>query len=284
MTDDISEWNDWPPEKLNAERKFREARGRSAADTAPAMAIEEQIEIAGYGALRCVPETCLSDVPHVFCHGGGWVFGSSVQSLGLIRRIAHQAKRPVVSIDYPLAPEHPYPAAIKAVRSSLAALASVKGIAGVIAGSAGAQIALRAVVGEDTPLVRGAVLFCGAFATQTDGWSHDAFGSSGGRLTTKSMKRFLNAYAMPEQEPSLDFTRSPPLFLSVGDSDPLLADTLELYSEIAQRRAGDRLEVVPDVSHGFMNEWHRNPRVNDAVKNSIEWLETLSRKASKIEP
>ena len=47
----------------------------------------------------------------VYCHGGGWLFGSTAAVDRAMRILAHEAQAVVVSVDYRLAPEHPYPAA-----------------------------------------------------------------------------------------------------------------------------------------------------------------------------
>ncbi|KDN35136.1 hypothetical protein RSAG8_11824, partial [Rhizoctonia solani AG-8 WAC10335] len=48
----------------------------------------------------------------LFLHGGGWVFGDAAMDNGLLSRLCVGAKCVVVSVDYRLAPEHPYPAAV----------------------------------------------------------------------------------------------------------------------------------------------------------------------------
>lgn len=47
----------------------------------------------------------------VYCHGGGWLFGSIAAVDRAMRILADEAQVVVVSVDYRLAPEHPYPAA-----------------------------------------------------------------------------------------------------------------------------------------------------------------------------
>ncbi|MCR9276482.1 MAG: alpha/beta hydrolase [Pseudomonadaceae bacterium] len=57
-----------------------------------------------------------SDGPHgivVNFHGGGWVFGDLDTSDNVCRTLASDADCVVVSVDYRLAPEHPYPAAVE---------------------------------------------------------------------------------------------------------------------------------------------------------------------------
>src|SRR5205823_4669797 len=48
----------------------------------------------------------------VYLHGGGWVVGSVNSHDGVCRALANRARCRVVSVDYRLAPEHPYPAAV----------------------------------------------------------------------------------------------------------------------------------------------------------------------------
>lgn len=270
MEADRMEWQDWEPNALANERHRRESSGAAAARAAPEMEQETRIEIAGVSALKCVPKDCRWSVPHIFVHGGGWIFGSSLQSLGLIRRIAWQTARPVISLDYALAPEYPYPQAIKDVSTALTETAGNDGVAGIIGGSAGAQIALHAVSRTAGLGLRGAVLFCGAFGRTTDTWSHRVFGH--GKLGTEDMQRYLNAYAMPDDVPPLNFLTLPPLFLSVGDSDALLDDSLQLHAAVQQGN-GSRLEIVPDAAHGFMNDWYTSPRIDRAVTDALDWLE-----------
>ncbi|CAE6436610.1 unnamed protein product [Rhizoctonia solani] len=73
------------------------------------------VDLGNYSVQVMVPdgEKPSSGWPAVlFFHAGGWVFGNAVMDNGLLSRLCMGAKSVVVSVEYRLAPEHPYPAAL----------------------------------------------------------------------------------------------------------------------------------------------------------------------------
>ncbi len=89
----------------------------------------------------------------VYCHGGGWLFGSIAAVDRAMRILADEAAVVVVSVDYRLAPEHPYPAAHDDAhdaflwacawsRAQAAALGTEPGAVAVGGDSAGAHLAV----------------------------------------------------------------------------------------------------------------------------------------------
>ncbi|MFI4976023.1 MAG: alpha/beta hydrolase [Caulobacterales bacterium] len=88
-------------------------------DEAPDPAVQvEDLQISGPAGeigLRIYAPPCDADGPLpglVFFHGGGWVAGGLDTHDGLCRRLCQQARCRVIAVDYRLAPEHPFPAAI----------------------------------------------------------------------------------------------------------------------------------------------------------------------------
>ncbi|MBV1706130.1 MAG: alpha/beta hydrolase [Hyphomicrobiales bacterium] len=79
----------------------------------------------------------------LFLHGGGWTAGGFATHSGLCGRLAAASKTQVCLFDYPLAPEHPFPAALEAAAAALQALHQRHGGNLVLAGdSAGGTLAL----------------------------------------------------------------------------------------------------------------------------------------------
>ncbi len=70
-------------------------------------------ELAGHTAEHAAPENPLEDAVIVHIHGGGFVSGSANASRPLTSLLARQANRQVYSLNYRLAPEHTFPAALK---------------------------------------------------------------------------------------------------------------------------------------------------------------------------
>ncbi|MEW1708915.1 alpha/beta hydrolase [Microbacterium sp. NPDC089190] len=105
----------------------------------------------------------------VFAHGGGWVAGDLDNNDALCRALALAAGTQVLSVDYRLAPEHPFPAGLDDIESALRFAASgaeglidpaLLGVAGHSAGgNLAAALALRARDGR-APGIRVQVLLC----------------------------------------------------------------------------------------------------------------------------
>lgn len=70
----------------------------------------------------------------VFIHGGGWVFGTLDTHDPLCRALAAAAEIAVLSLEYPRAPEHRFPAALDTVRAAVVTAAAQAGALGIDAG------------------------------------------------------------------------------------------------------------------------------------------------------
>lgn len=203
----------------------------------------------------------------VYYHGGGFVFGSIASADPLCRLLAAQAGVRVLSVEYRLAPENPYPAAlddaVAAYRYVLAHaedLGAEKTLIAVGGDSAGGNLALvvaheQAVAGEPVPAF--VVALYPATDADRSGGSRVSFGDGFG-LTAAVLAEMEQMY-LPEGVPvdddrgailrAIDLTGMPPVYLSTAGFDPLRDEGEELAERL--REAG-----VPVVARRFAGLIH----------------------------
>ncbi|GAW40969.1 Acetyl esterase [Brevundimonas sp. SH203] len=219
-------------------------------------------------ALRIIP----AERPHglfLHVHGGGWVLGAVDQQDPLLERLADATGLTVVSVDYRLAPEHPFPAGPDDCEAAAVWLATegeqalgapLKAIGGE---SAGAHLAALTVIRlRDrhglTPF-RCANLGFGCYDLRLTP-SARAFGDERLVLRTRDMAAFIDAFApepldraAPDLSPLFaDLSGLCPALFTVGTRDALLDDTLFMHAR--WRAAGNRAElsIAPGGAHGFV--------------------------------
>lgn len=194
-------------------------------------------------------------------HGGGFYMSWAARSDFRNRRTAAAAQVAVVSVDYRLAPEHPWPAAPDDCETAaLWVLEQAEERFGtsrlsIGGGSAGANLTLTTLLrlrdkGLAEPFIA-TVLHYGAF---------DLSGQTpGGRLYAEEF--FIDAYVGavadrtdPDISPIFaDLRGLPPALLVVGTEDILLEDSLAMAGRLAVAGGEVDLRVYPESPHGFLS-------------------------------
>lgn len=226
----------------------------------------------------------------LFAHGGGWTFGSVDSHDGTMRHLAHYSGCAVLGMDYRLAPEHPFPAALDDL---LAAIRFAEdGHLGVgidatriaLAGdSAGANLALAALLSHRES-ARGAIataaLFYGCYTPIFDTDSHRRCGDGAYLLSTEIMRWFWRNFLGTESDMTTslaaplraDLAGLPPLYLNAAGLDPLLDDTLLLSRRLAEMNVRHHLDVFPGVVHGFLRMMRELPAADEALRAAGDFL------------
>ena len=205
---------------------------------------------------------------YLHIHGGGWVLGAADLQDPMLERIADNAGLAVVSVEYRLAPEHPYPAGPDDCEAATVwLLQNAKkefGTDVITTGgeSAGGHLAavniLRMRDRYGYAGFRGANLVYGAFDLSMTP-SQRLFGDTRLVLRTIDMQQFYNAFLptvtdrrVPDISPLYANLKGlcPALF-SVGTSDALLDDTLFMHARWVAAANEAELAIYPGGAHGF---------------------------------
>ena len=218
-------------------------------------------------ALRVIAPGAVRGV-YLHIHGGGWVLGAADLQDPMLERIADNTGLAVVSVEYRLAPEHPYPAgpddceaaAAWLVKHAMAEFGSdVLTIGGESAGGhlAGVTV-LRMRDRYGYTGFRGANFVYGAFDLSMTP-SQMAFGDRRLVLRTIDMQQFYNAFLptitdrrVPDISPLYaDLKGLCPALFSVGTCDALLDDSLFMHARWIAAGNETELAIYPGGAHGF---------------------------------
>jgi acetyl esterase len=207
----------------------------------------------------------------VYYHGGGWVIGDLETHDGLCRFLAEHSGCRVLSIDYRLAPEHPFPAAVEDAAAAFAWAAAHAAELGadparvaVVGDSAGGNLSAGVCLqarnaGGAQPAMQ--LLLYPATDVVGEQASRNTF-AEGFLLTRNDMQWFEDHY-LPEgceaDDPRASMMRArdvsglPPAYVATAGFDPL-RDEGEIYAA-RMRGAGVRvvLQRHPGLIHGFAN-------------------------------
>ncbi len=228
--------------------------------------------IAGPGGaleLRCfLPERERARGAFLHIHGGGWVLGSASQQDPMLEHVADRCGLAVLSVEYRLAPEHPYPAGPDDCEAAALWLArNAKGELGterlLIGGeSAGAHLAVVTLLRlRDRHGFRGfaaANLVFGAFDLSLTP-SAASWGERNLVLSTPTIRWFTDHFvpdAARRRDPDVsplyaDLRGLPPALFSVGTLDPILDDSLFMHQRWIAAGNEAELAIYPGGAHGF---------------------------------
>jgi acetyl esterase len=228
----------------------------------------------------------------LFIHGGGWVIGDLETHEPFCIEVAIELDIPVVAIDYRLAPESPFPAAVE---DSIAAARWVasgpqelgRSPTGLLVGGDSAGGNLSAVVSaalRDEPAavpVLGQWLIYPAADPTVPYPSYDQF-CDGHLLTRESMNWFEESYSGPKGDwrysPLLKGTAGlPPTFVVTAGLDPIRDQGRAYAARCAEAGVETIYLEVPGTIHGFLNLRKGMPSGQEDLARCLTYLKTWVR-------
>jgi acetyl esterase/lipase len=205
---------------------------------------------------------------YLHLHGGGWVLGGADMQDPMLERVADNTGQAVVSVEYRLAPENPYPAGPNDCEAAALWLArhgrdqfgtDALTIGGESAGGHLAAVTLLRMRNRHGYTgFRGANLVYGAFDLAMTP-SQRQFGNTRLVLRTIDMQQFYNAFLptiadrrVPDISPLYaELKNLCPALFTVGTKDALLDDTLFMHARWIAAGNEAELAIHPGGAHGF---------------------------------
>lgn len=250
------------------------------------------VRVGGLRLRNYEPERAVAGAGMLWIHGGGLVIGAAKQDDNLCMSTASRLGIRIVSVDYRLAPEFPFPAALD---DALAAWLWMQHNAPklgfdprrvVVAGeSAGGGIAASLVQrlhdrGGVQPVAQW--LFAPMLDDRTaaqvdlDGRDHPVWNNRSNRFGWAS---YLNSepgadvvppYAVPARRENL--SGLPPAWLYAGDSELFRDEIVDYAARLRAAGVPVEFEIVTGAAHGFENWANETALAQDLVKRAQNWL------------
>jgi acetyl esterase len=209
----------------------------------------------------------------LFLHGGGWVAGSLDTHDGVCRRLAAASGCQVFALDYRLAPEHPFPAALSDALAAVRWLAASAGalrfdpkmlvVAGDSAGGNLAAATCQMARGAGEPAIALQLLICPILDPAKESASRAAF-AEGYFLSRAAMARDLADYLPghaggsadaddPRLSPlrAVDLSGLPPAYVHVAEFDPFRDEGLAYVARLKEAGVPVFETLHPGMIHYF---------------------------------
>jgi acetyl esterase len=278
-----------------AARAQIEARPRPD-DVRLAAVVDESMEHAGHEIrLRVYEPFNAEGGTIVYAHGGGWAVGSVDSFDGITQRIALHSGARVVSVDYRLAPEHPFPAGLDDVAAVLEQTVARFGQPVAVAGdSAGANLA-AVLARRDRDSGRHAVcaqllIYPVADSDMTrPSYAERPDDVALANFTSEDMDWCWSQYvpdAPARSDPDVAPLRAnslaglAPAIVVVAGHDPLRDEGLEYAHRLFAAGVDVQVHEHPDLCHGFLGFLGRLPQADDTIERVSADLGVLLRRTT----
>lgn len=242
-----------------------------------------EITLAGIPSWRLTPLAAESE-QLLYLHGGGYVSGSPQSHGDMVARIAKQTGLTATLIDYRLAPENAFPAAIDDALTAYKEL--IKHGEVVLAGdSAGGGLALaltQEIREQNLPMPKAIILFSPWADLTCSGESFSQRADRERLLSPEWIKLMAPAYAgqtdftHPQLSPvNADFSGFPPTLIQVGSEEILYSDSSRLQQKMTDAGMKVILSEYPEMWHVFQLHAGYMSEAKQALKEIADFIGNL---------
>jgi acetyl esterase/lipase len=305
----VLKWQKKSGMKLSAEHRFRRNRKLLSAvrsKTSPSITLESD-RIADVPVEWVIPRALLSNPQATVClyvHGGGFVMGGPNSHRDMAAYLAEKAQIKLLMVDYRLAPEHPFPAALDDALAvyqalllthaperllmagdsaggniTLATLQTIRDRAQATIGQASDSTPASTPVGARLALPRGFFLLSPWLDLSNRNPSVRGNEKTDVMLNQQLLDEYREQYApgIPVTDPRLSPILAsveglPPCLIIVSEAETLQDDSVLLHQNILAHRGTSTLVTWPKVPHAFPVMARLLPEARQALDRIALWI------------
>lgn len=247
----------------------------------------KSIDIYGMKTERLSPRNSDGERIMLFVHGGGYAVGSLSSHRGLAGRIAKACRATALLIDYRLAPEFPFPAALEDTTKAYKWLLAegYKGEQIIMVGdSAGGGLILSTLMTLrqlNLPKPTAAILMSPWADLTFNSESAKKFGAQDPVVTLPDIEGWGPAYAgeFPLDHPLASplygkFEDLPPILIQASDCETLTDDAVRLEQRISAAGGKVELQIFPGMIHVWQLFWRLVPEATEAIGRMAKFVDT----------
>jgi phosphinothricin tripeptide acetyl hydrolase len=261
-----------------AERRAQYERAEKVFPTPPDVKVE-RLNVPAAPAEWLRPPSAVPGRVVLYLHGGGYVIGSPRSHRHLAAAIAGAAGASALLLDYRLAPEHPFPAAVEDATAAYRWLLDQATaperivIAGDSAGGGLTVATLLALREARVPLPAGGVCISPWVDLTCSGASYRTMAAADPIVRRAGVEEMARAYlgATPPRTPLAsplfaDLRGLPPLLIHVGSDEVLLDDAVQL----AERAKAAGVDATLEIYDRMIHVWHWFLPMLDEAQTAVE--------------
>ncbi|MHA1482582.1 MAG: alpha/beta hydrolase [Candidatus Heimdallarchaeaceae archaeon] len=270
---------------LDVEKARKDLEGQVFLFKTPRNVKVEPISIEGIPAEWLLPKGCHIDRVIIYLHGGSYHAGSLRTHRGLAARIGINSNSSVLSVDYSLAPENPFPAAIEDVVTVYKWLFEAQGfdpkkiiISGDSAGGGLTLASLLKLREENLSLPAAGICLSPVTDFAITGESMKTKAKEEIMLTENEIKQSVEIYAKGQsvKHPLVsplyaDLSGLPPLLIQTGTSEILLDDSTLFAQKAVEQGVTVDLDLWDNMFHVFQIFGNLIPESKKALKKIGEF-------------
>ncbi len=249
----------------------------------------KDVDIDGmHGEWASVERTHMKKYVILYCHGGGFSTGSCVYARTLTSKLAKSTSMDVLSFDYRLSPENPYPAAVEDVMKAWDYLmllgygARDVIVAGDSAGGNLALVLVHMLKKQERILPRGLVLLSPWTDLTSSGISFVEKAEIDPVLDKEYIERMIEDYARGQDLKDMmisplfgEFKGFPPTCIQVGENEILLSDSTRLHKKMIEANVPVHMEMYEGMWHVF--QMSRFKTAYEAMDSCAEFIFDICR-------